>query len=533
MHHSDRRRGPSSPATTSGRWPAWIVAPTAAILLALSTVAPAWAAWGPTRLSDVDVSPRSGTTSTTVTVRVEYRNHEGSPADWVRVLVAGASHAMSRVGDGSWKRGVAYRWSGTLPAGSHRVTVEAMGLDRSDDDITAGTVTIAASPTPTPTPRPTPTQTPTPRAVPTATPRPTPRPTPKPTPDPTPRPTPKPTPDPTPVATARSVPRATPRPTPAATAKRPSTPTEAPDPTSAGTGSAAGPASDPTAAPTDAPPSASPSDGSASPEPSDDVVAFVPAGATSAPGGGEPGSGGNAPLVPRDGSGGGGGALAALAAGVDLLTSGRPALPLGVVTTLVTTSGVVGATLAFGLFGRRRREDDPPDDVLAAAAASPLTVAATAAYVTSGPRAAGASAVAPSVTPPTAATHASVPAADEAVADGPTKAAIDAVPHPLDAELSMPRWRRPSLLEARRADPVRDAPAVPRLTFDHGLVGPIDGRERRLIRYNLVRLLDIPDELRGTELASSTRVTRSSWSRSGASTGSSCARTGGRAGSTR
>jgi len=65
----------------------------------------------------------------------------------------------------------------------------------------------------------------------------------------------------------------------------------------------------------------------------------------------------------------------------------------------------------------------------------------------------------------------------------------------------MPRWRRPSLLEARRADPIRDATPAPRLTFDHGLVGPLEGRERRLIRYSLVRLLDIPDELRGTEVA--------------------------------
>ena len=64
----------------------------------------------------------------------------------------------------------------------------------------------------------------------------------------------------------------------------------------------------------------------------------------------------------------------------------------------------------------------------------------------------------------------------------------------------MPRWRRPSLLEARKADPVRDATVSPRLTFDHGLVGPLDGRERRLIRYTVVRLLDSPDELRGSEI---------------------------------
>ena len=41
---------------------------------------------------------------------------------------------------------------------------------------------------------------------------------------------------------------------------------------------------------------------------------------------------------------------------------------------------------------------------------------------------------------------------------------------------------------------------APRLTFDRGLVGPLDGRERRLIRYNVVRLLDVPDELRGIEI---------------------------------
>jgi hypothetical protein len=64
----------------------------------------------------------------------------------------------------------------------------------------------------------------------------------------------------------------------------------------------------------------------------------------------------------------------------------------------------------------------------------------------------------------------------------------------------MPRWRRPSLLEARKADPIRDGVVAPRLSFDHGLVGALDGRERRLIRYTLVRLLDQPDELRGAEI---------------------------------
>jgi hypothetical protein len=47
---------------------------------------------------------------------------------------------------------------------------------------------------------------------------------------------------------------------------------------------------------------------------------------------------------------------------------------------------------------------------------------------------------------------------------------------------------------------MRENIEVPRLTFDHGLVGPLDGRERRLIRYNVVRLLDAPDELRASEI---------------------------------
>ena len=64
----------------------------------------------------------------------------------------------------------------------------------------------------------------------------------------------------------------------------------------------------------------------------------------------------------------------------------------------------------------------------------------------------------------------------------------------------MPRWRRPSLIQARKADPIRDTEPAPRLTFDHGLVGPLDGRERKVIRYRVVRLLDSPDELRGSEI---------------------------------
>jgi hypothetical protein len=151
---------------------------------------------------------------------------------------------------------------------------------------------------------------------------------------------------------------------------------------------------------------------------------------------------------------------------MDALEGSRP-VPLGLVATLVTTSGVVGTAMAFGVFGKRRRDGEQPDtdEVLAAAASTGVAVAN--AYGFTDPKAA---------------------------ADAAAAALL------LDPELGIPRWRRPSLLEARRADPTRETTTAPRLTFDHGLVGALDGRERRFIGYNVVRLLDSPDELRGTEI---------------------------------
>ena len=131
--------------------------------------------------------------------------------------------------------------------------------------------------------------------------------------------------------------------------------------------------------------------------------------------------------------------------------------------TLVTTTGAVTAAMALGLFGRRRREDEPDSGMLAVAAGSGVAVAAYDAMAVAAPV---------------------VPGVEEDV----------------DLELLLPRWRRPSLLQARKADPIRDAAPAPRLTFGEGLVGSIAGRERRVIRYRVVRLLDSPDELRGTEI---------------------------------
>jgi len=126
----------------------------------------------------------------------------------------------------------------------------------------------------------------------------------------------------------------------------------------------------------------------------------------------------------------------------------------------VTSSGAVAMTMAFGIFGKRRRDGEPtaPDEELAIHAASGLGFGAS---------------IAPLAV---------------ALDDG-----VEA------AEAMMPRWRRPSLLQARKGDPIREATPASRLTFDQGLVGPLDGHERRVIRYRVVRMLDEPDELRGTE----------------------------------
>ena len=82
--------------------------------------------------------------------------------------------------------------------------------------------------------------------------------------------------------------------------------------------------------------------------------------------------------------------------------------------------------------------------------------------------------------------------------------AVDAMAPPLsssaaiDPEANMPRWRRPSLLEARRADPLRQAHSyrLPMRFTDDRSGSP----EIRVVRYAVVPLLDRPDEVLGAHL---------------------------------
>ena len=65
-----------------------------------------------------------------------------------------------------------------------------------------------------------------------------------------------------------------------------------------------------------------------------------------------------------------------------------------------------------------------------------------------------------------------------------------------DPEASIPRWRRPSLMQARKLDPARvvDTRREP-IRFPAGTVA--DRSELRMVRYAVVPLLDWPDEVLG------------------------------------
>jgi uncharacterized membrane protein YgcG len=368
------------------------------------------------KLTDPSVTPRSGTTSTKVVFEVTY-TMPLKPID-VRVVVGGKKHTMGRLGDGEWTGKGRFRWAGTLPAGTHDVVFQGTGVK----DLAAGTVKISA-PKPDPTPKPTPKPTPEP------TPKPTPKPDPTATPAPRTAPTPTPTPSPTPTLSP------SPTPTPALTAIPTPTPVPTPTPTPVVTDALAGAAGGPGG-----------TDGN---------------GGSGGSGSGGNGSGGGAAPVPPPNSGYQ--TWSPLASVTNALgLNAWPAIPpLGVMPTLVTTTGVAASMMALSIFTKRRREDEQleSDAVLAGRAADGGIM-------------------------------------DEAVALAVAEA-IAAAPELRDAELDLPRWRRPSLLQARKADPIRDGVEVARLTFDNGLIGPIEGRERHAIRYDVVTLLDSPDEILG------------------------------------
>jgi hypothetical protein len=383
----------------------------AAAFLLLYAVMPVGANTGPTKLYDPSVSPGGGTTATTITFTVGYRNREGSAPAYVRVVIDGTAHEMHG-GATDWKHGVIYKFASKLTVGTHKVSFAASDTRRFTDTVAGGTVRITAPPAPTP----------------------------KPTPEPTPAPTPKPIPAP-PVATP--APDATTGPAPTTTAGPPddasTPPSTDPVPTDdplGGVGS-----SDPSSAPTVSP--------DASPAPI--LTAGGPGSAGPTGGGTVPGGGADSP--PSAGMGWGAITAALSALGLD---GGQT--HLGLLPTLVGTSGAVAMGMAFAIFGKKRRDEEQPvpDEVLKAQAARGSGVAASS-----------------ELTRPFSA--------------------------PLEGEAAMPRWRRPSLLEARKADPTRSVSTTQRLAFTGG-GSSNEGYEVKVVRYRVVRLLDAPDELRSADL---------------------------------
>jgi hypothetical protein len=197
--------------------------------------------------------------------------------------------------------------------------------------------------------------------------------------------------------------------------------------------------------------------------------------------GGAPWAAGVLPGGPTNGRGGGDGGSNGLRGGL-----GGPASILAILAqvapTAVVTTGGVTMVMAFMVFGKRRRDGEPtgPDDVLAANAALGSGYVPTSGMMPSS--------VMPSVMP------------NAVSAASAVQAAVGAVPAPVDMEASLPRWRRPSLMEARKTDPLRSVSTSVRLTFEGDVGNAVTGMERRLIRYRLVSLLSAPDEVRGVEI---------------------------------
>ena len=214
-----------------------------------------------------------------------------------------------------------------------------------------------------------------------------------------------------------------------------------------------------------------------SPTPTPQTAVVVPPADPGSTGGGAGGPGGGSTVGPPAGSGSAAGGAASPFGG----SSSPIAVMARLAPTMVVTTGGVAMAMAFLAFGRRRRDEAPtaPDDVLAAAAASGM------------PTASGSNLVPAAVLVEDAE---SVAMAVRAAAVAPAAAA------PSDTDI--PRWRRQSLLEARKADPTRTVRTAVNLTFIGQAGEAVSGLERRRIKYRLVSLLDQPDDVRGVEIGS-------------------------------
>ena len=387
-------------------------------------------------LTSAQVSPTSAVAGTVVSFRVTFTDTTGAPPKSVSVYVGSAATAMTGSGS-NYTAGVAFSVTAKPAAGTYSITFRSVDAVGHDAQLPYGSLTIAPAPTPTPKP----TATPTPKPTASPTPTPTPSPTSKPTPKPTSKPTTTPHPT-TATASATTAPRPTPIYHPAVT----------PSPRTGG-GVVKPQPTQRAAASSEVSPSAGvPGLGSTFTEDSGTAGDPIAAAGTAA--------GSFADLAAYELTTG---AMAPAVGGTTNSTAGfnhggdgsLDKLIVELLPTIATASAGGAAWAAFALFGKRRRDDDESQDALLAAAAA----AAQVGY-------------------------------EAGAAPG-----LDVVDESL-----LPRWRRPSLQQVRRTDPLRAAEAAPCLSFESSGVRPLEDYERRRIGYRLVRLLDSPDELRSREI---------------------------------
>jgi hypothetical protein len=443
---------------TCGTHASWLVAFSLAMLMLSLAVASASAQSA--TLSAPQVSPRDTTFGTAVDFSVTYTDATAAAPRSVQVQIGDLVKDMASASK-DYAHGARFSASVVVSVGWHAITFIAVSATGDRQVLASGSLTVhhagpspspsrSPSPSPSATPHPSPSSTPTPPTTPSATPTaiPTAIPsesstatatataTPKPA---TPKPaTPKP-------ATAKPTAETTPSPAPTAPGHAAATPSGAPaTPAIAGAIGSQGPgaggdvAGGPNAGPSAAADSLGGSD-------VDGAAGATPSGAA---------AGHDLSLIQaaRGGSGGvnPGGIPSYLVINYHAPLS---QLIVQLAPTISTAAGGTAAWAAFVLFGKRRRDGGvaDPEAELATAAATGLEVAA-----------------------------------------GQGLTTVD--------ESLMPRWRRPSLQQVRRTDPLRAVAEAPSLSFAASGLQTGEDYERRQIRYRLVRLLDSPDELRSAEI---------------------------------
>lgn len=452
---------------SSGPGPRVSAALAAAVLLLAIVAGSATASESHGALRDPYVAPRHGTSATVIRFSVTFQGQGLRSDAHVSVLIDGVPRAMALAPDVIVVNGDRYRLSTTLPVGTH--TIRFRGADGSGTvSVGAGHVEIdpgsgggpiggggggndpGASPSEPP-------------AAPTATPpAPTATPAPTPSPDPTAKPAPTATPAPTAPGTATPTPKATgdssdgAGPTPSSsTGGAQATSHDASGAADHTSGPGGGPASG--GSPAGAPPviegreyDSAGAIAVLSPTSTPDGLALGLTGTPDAGGGGSGGTGGTGGSGRRPDDRGD--------PGLGLLTGDGTGIPPAtrMLVAAISTTTTATAVAAYFLFGKRRRDGEPPDadEVLAANAARLATTPAS-----------------------------------------------SLVPGDVANEAGIPRWRRPSLIEARKNDPRYSATAVhDRMSFNHGGDPETAGTERRKIRYRAVSLLDAPDPLRSAAI---------------------------------